>query len=375
MLVHPDAVYLARSPIDRAEAPFATYRELAYRTFAALQVPLPAAGTVLLKPNATVLYPPEKRIITHPGFVGGLLDALRDCGVSAERMVVADGQSGENPTAGHTWELCGYRAMVEARGVRLAEMNTDEDARVVEVSGGVVYEQYPLYREVTDCAFFFNVPLAKCHNLGCTTLSIKNLMGIIAKPERHLCAIQVVDEPCAEELWRLTESGLSLFEDRFYHKLCDLLVALRGLEIPRLSVVDGLVGRDGTAFNEGANYPLGWALAGVNEVHVDAVATYLMGLDPQATPYLQFAYARGLGTIDPREIEVVDLASGTALNGAALAKLRPAAPLMPIARLNQGNYYKRFRTDGSAVPWRLDDVNAQRQQDGLAPVPYESARA
>ena len=114
--------------------------------------------------------------------------------------------------------------------------------------------------------------------------------------------------------------ALSLFEDRFYHKLCDLLVALRGLGMPRLSVVDGLVGRDGTAFNEGANYPLGWALAGVNEVHVDAVATYLMGLDPQATPYLQFAHARGLGTIDPEGIEVVDLASGTALNGAALGR-------------------------------------------------------
>lgn len=375
MLVHPDAVYLARSPIDRADAPFATYRELAYRTLAALEVPLPAAGPVLLKPNATVLYPPEKRVITHPGFVGGLLDALRDGGVSAERMVVADGQSGENPTAGHTWELCGYRSMVEERGVRLAEMNTDADSRVVEVAGGVVYECYPLYREVTDCAFFLNVPLAKCHNLGCTTLSIKNLMGIIAKPERHLCAIQAVDAPYAEELWRLTDSGLSLFEDRFYHKLCDLLVALRGLDIPRLAVVDGLVGRDGTAFNEGGNYPLGWALAGVNEVHLDAVATYLMGLDPQATPYLQFAHARGLGAIDPQEIEVVDLASGAVLSGAALAQLRPAAPLMPIARLNQGQYYKRFRSDGSAVPWHLDDVNAQRQQDGLAPVPYESARA
>ena len=375
MLAHPDAVYFARAPIDRADAPFATYRELAYRTLAALEVPLPAAGNILLKPNATVLYPPEKRVITHPGFVGGLLDALRDQGVSAERMVVADGQSGENPAAGHTWELCGYRAMAEERGVRLAEMNTDEDSRVVEVADGVVYERYPLYREVTDCAFFFNVPLAKCHNLGCTTLSIKNLMGIIAKPERHLCAIQAVDEPCAEELWRLTESGLSLFEDRFYHKLCDLLVALRGLGMPRLSVVDGLVGRDGTAFNEGANHPLGWALAGVNEVHVDAVATYLMGLDPQATPYLQFAHARGLGTIDPEGIEVVNLASGTGINGAGLAELRPAEPLMPISRLNQGGYYKRFRTDGSAVPWRLDDVNAQRQQDGLAPVPYEPTRA
>ena len=72
MQIDPDNVYLARTPIDSAEAPFETYRELAHRTLAALEVELPAEGTVLVKPNATVLYPPEKRVITHPGFVGGI---------------------------------------------------------------------------------------------------------------------------------------------------------------------------------------------------------------------------------------------------------------------------------------------------------------
>ena len=47
---------------------------------------------------------------------------------------------------------------------------------------------------------------------------------------------------------------------------------------------------------------------------------------------------------------------------------------MPIARC-KGGYYKRFRTDGSAVPWRLDEVNAQCQQEGRFPVTYESASA
>ena len=32
MHIHPDKVYLARTPIDRAEAPFEMYRELAQRT-------------------------------------------------------------------------------------------------------------------------------------------------------------------------------------------------------------------------------------------------------------------------------------------------------------------------------------------------------
>ena len=37
MQMHSDKVYLARTLIDRAEAPFATYRALAQRTLAALR--------------------------------------------------------------------------------------------------------------------------------------------------------------------------------------------------------------------------------------------------------------------------------------------------------------------------------------------------
>jgi len=166
----------------------------------------------------------------------------------------------------------------------------------------------------------------------------------------------------------LTDSGLSLFEDRFYHKLCDTL-ALRSLEIPRLAVVNGLIGRDGTAFNEGDNYPLGWTLIGENEVHVDTTGTYLMGLDPVQTPYLRFAHERGFGEIDPARIEVVDLATKSTLSGDELAAQVSDHVLMPISR-REGGYYDRFRTDGSVVPWRIDDVNAQHTKDGLDTIPF-----
>ena len=194
-------------------------------------------------------------------------------------------------------------------------------------------------------------------------------MGVLGRPERHLCTVQPCDEPLGEEaLNRLGDSGLSVFEERFYHKLCDIVAAVRSLGMPRLCVVDGLVGRDGTAFNEGENYPLGWSVAGVNEVHVDAVATWLMGLDPVQTPYLQFAEARGQGRIRPEQIDVVDLSTGDRMSAAQLAAVRRPEPLMPVSRC-QGGYYARFRDDGSAVPWRIDDVNAQRRRDGLEPVP------
>ena len=366
MQTRVDQVYLYRTRIDRVEAPFEQYRALAYDALNRVDLPLPVAGKILLKPNATVLYPPEKRIVTHPGFLAGMVDALVEAGVGAERLAVGDGQSGEQPDHGHTWKGAGYAQMAARRGVSLLALN-EAESRSVAVPGGVVYEAYPIYREVTDCAFFFNVPLAKCHNLGCTTLAVKNLMGILARPERHLCTVQEVDKPLEEGIWRLTESGLSVFEDRFYHKLCDLVAALRALNIPRLCVVDGLIGRDGTAFNEGENHPLGWTLMGENEVHVDAVGTYLMGLDPAVTPYLAFAADRGLGTNRIEEIDVVDLASGAVLDMEALKAVRSKRTLMPIARY-EGGYYDRFRADGSVVPWRLDEVNRQRQTDGLEPV-------
>jgi hypothetical protein len=196
-------------------------------------------------------------------------------------------------------------------------------------------------------------------------------MGILGRPERHLCSTQEVDEPVgAEALMRLGDSGYSVFEERFYHKLCDLLVALRSLEIPRLTVVDGLIGRDGTAFNEGDNHPLGWSLVGVDEVSVDTVGTWLMGLDPLETPYLQFAAERKLGTIRIEEIDVVDIATGDKLSASELEQIRRSEPLIPLSRASNG-YYARFRDDGSAVPWRIDEVNEQRAKDGLEPVPFD----
>lgn len=375
MKIDPDKVYLYGMDAEVEEtpegpvAPFDTYRRLACEALARVELSLPGTGKILLKPNATVLYPPERRIITHPGFLAGLLDELSQRGIPRQRLVVAEGQSGEYPDNGFTWEKCGYRGMLEERQVELVVMNGVE-TRPVPVDGGVVYSSYPIAREVADCAFFFNVPLAKCHNLGVTTLSIKNLMGILTSPVRHLCSVQEIDKPLGDDLWRVTGSGLSLFEDRFYHKLCDLVAALRSLGMRRLCAVDGLIGRDGTAFNEGNNHLLGWTAIGENEVHVDAVATYLMGLDPAATPYLKFAAERGLGRNRIEEIEVVDLGTGTALDARELEARRALRPLMPLSRLGEG-YYARFRQDGSVVPWRIDQVNEQRARDGLEPIPSE----
>ena len=90
MRIESDKVYVYRAPVEGSEAPFEAYRELAYEALTRLELDLPDEGEITLKPNATVLFPPEKRIITHPGFLAGLIEALVEKGVPPQRMQVAE---------------------------------------------------------------------------------------------------------------------------------------------------------------------------------------------------------------------------------------------------------------------------------------------
>lgn len=369
MKLDADKVYVYREEIDGPEAPFERYQEIARAALSRLELDLPSEGTILLKPNITIPAAPETRIITHPGFIVGMLEALIEKGVARERLVVAEAASrrGEEEWARQS----GYADALARLGMTLTGMK-DEGGADIEVPGGVVFEKLRLFPEVAECGFFINVPVAKCHNLSCSTLSTKNMQGMVVSPQRHMCNVQAEDQHLsAEELARITDTGLSLHEDRFCNKHADMISVRRHTGIPRLCVIDGIVGRDGTGFRYGENRPMGWTLIGENEVCVDAVGTFLMGMDPQATPYLKVANQRGLGTHRIDEIEVVDLATGETLDRKALEEYMVDPPLMPVSRCEAG-YYARFRPDGSVVPWAIDRVNQQRIADGLEPVPFDS---
>lgn len=393
MEIEADRVYLYRTDTDSDVVPFERYEELAHAALSSLNLELPGEGTIALKPNITIPAGPDSRIITHPGFISGMIKRLLELGVTPERIAVMEGYSPRHPSTRRrqerrrfhrprpehsgTWkrprygelpEVSGYADSLDAFGLDL--VNHDESEAVeVPVPGGVVFEQLRFPGCMTEAAFLFNVPVAKCHNLACTTLCTKNLQGLVLSPQRHMCGRQEEDMAVPEEhLPRLQERGVSLHEERFCHKHADLVTAVRNTGIPRLCVVDGMVGRDGTAFNEGRNWPLGWTLIGRNETHVDTVGTYLFGLDPGRTPYLQVAAERGLGTNRIEAIEVVDLKTQQVLGMDALSACRHDPPLMPLVRYRDG-YTARFRQDGSVVPWALDMVNEMRDKEGLAPIP------
>ncbi|HJP31051.1 MAG TPA: DUF362 domain-containing protein [Candidatus Latescibacteria bacterium] len=364
MRLDMECVYLYRTDVEGTTAPFERYREFAREALQRLELPLPETGTILLNPNITVPAAPDSRIITHPGFIAGLVDALLEQGADQDQLLVGEGYG--HKKRGHWAQLSGYTQGLGRVGLELIDLDLAGGVEVA-IPGGVVFPQLTFARQATECAFYLNVPVAKCHNLSLTTLAMKNTQGTILSPQRHMCAQQTEDEPFADQAHDITERGISLHEERFCHKQSDKTVARLQLGIPQLSVVDGLIGRDGTGFNHGDNRPLGWTIMGASEVLVDVVGTYLMGIDPQATPYLQVAAERGLGTTRIEDIDVVDLTVGDRLDAASLRQLRAQPPLMPMSTV-KGKHMPRFRPDGSLVPWQLDRINKHRQEQKLEPI-------
>lgn len=259
--------------------------------------------------------------------------------------------------------------MAERRGARLAHVDKDEVVHAPS-PGAAIFDSLPLGATIAEAALLINVPIAKCHNLSLTTLSIKNMMGMVIEPSRHFCHYQEVDEPVRESLWDLNGRGVSFHEERFCHKLSDLASAVKALPGRKLHVASAILGRDGTAFSTGSNYLLNLIAASENPVHLDTVVTFLMGIDPLKTPYLSIAAERGLGSNRVEEVEVLDLRRERRLPLEELERSVHHPSFVPMVRTSLG-YRSRFRADGALVPWGVDNVNQRRQAAGLAPVPVE----
>ena len=132
-------------------------------------------------------------------------------------------------------------------GVKLVNLNWDERVSVPLLQGEILKEIGIAGTVKDNDAYFINVPKYKTHNLAVTTLCMKNLMGTITPcNERHLGGLAKEYASRANEIM---PSGLTLREERFSRKLCDLSFAVK----PDLNLIEGIVGRDGTAFRHGKN--------------------------------------------------------------------------------------------------------------------------
>lgn len=294
----PDVFVLSSRVAGEAALNDAAFSFPAREMLRALDVD-PGGRAVMMKPNVTAGAPRNSGIVTHPAFVGGMVDYFaEDAGVPRERLYVGEATSRLTSQAQRdlSWARSGYTEMAREKRVRLLELADYGNVRVTPGDTVQLHNIGISRWAAADNVFYVNVPKLKTHNLGVVTLCGKNQQGVmIPVTERHLCSdawratFGRDDRRKQGREWMRVEDH-EAWQRTIAHMHWDVFLACR----PDFNVVEGIVGRDGNAFYQGRNFPTGLVVAGESMAAVDLVAAHLMGFEPENLVYLQVGIERGL---------------------------------------------------------------------------------
>ncbi len=222
---------------------------------------------VLVKPNYINASHPSTGITTDGRVVEGVIKFLKQHGV--EDIVIGEG-SGFADTF-KAFQVAGLDGVAARWDVRLVDLNRDRFADVASESS------LALKMKIAQTALsstIVSVPKLKLHRLARVTLSLKNMMGAVSP------------------------------KGAMHASLSENIVNLASIIKPSVAVIDGIIAGEGHELS-GNPVEMNLVVAGTDPVAVDAVGAALMGINPRSVKHLRLAEARGLGTCDLDQIEVL----------------------------------------------------------------------
>jgi len=240
--------------------------------------------------------------VTHPAVVNALGEALLDRG--AGKLVIMDGIADE--TSFDTW---GYTAIAKSLGAQLLNLCKPDPYRDFQSfpvgPRACVYDQFYLNPILNEVDVFVSIGKMKCHPTTGVTLSLKNLIGLA---------------PISRYRRQEHHNHRSEFHESitFDSRLSRVILDLNQARPIHLAIIDGIMTAEGSAGPwEGilTQVKPGVLIAGKDPVATDAVATAVMGFDPniptgklpfvRSDNHLALARECGLGTNVLDEIEIV----------------------------------------------------------------------
>jgi uncharacterized protein (DUF362 family) len=336
LLDDPRAVLISRTLVSEPVGAD-DYRQAAHQILRAMQVELEGEKAVL-KPNVTSgehFADPESGIATHPAFVQGLIEHLQAHGARRRGSYILEDPRNTNDNEPRHWRGTGYPEVAQATGAKLRTPKTYSCVKKA-VPDPLVFCALNVSRLATGPnTVLVNVPKLKTHNLGITTLCMKNLMGTVNVYDRHYCSQAWREMP--EEV-RSDPRPRQEWFDRTLHEQYQAGLARRLADTAKvvpshLCIVEGIVGREGTGFRQGRNRALGLAIGGINSVAVDSVASYLMGFPPEQLVYLNVAEQAGLGTNRMGDLRVYEVQAGKVVPCQDLIAQRADPPFQVISNI------------------------------------------
>ncbi|MFC1607340.1 DUF362 domain-containing protein [Candidatus Latescibacterota bacterium] len=326
-------------------------------------------GSTIVRPNFTTVpndvLSPVCGINTSCDFIAGFIQSMRELD-NTNIITSARG------TSVVTHRKTGIYDVFDKHRINLIEANyrrfshyDKKDLNWHKVVGAkpMVWKNIPTYRPIGDKDnLFINMPTLKNHNLGLTTLAIKNLQGVTPTGYGHYCNRWSAMELLAKNSyninfkrdfvkdyyqnveaaflkhraagfkhWDIENSypdyekkggwdafkkvknnsenlkefmkginGALMWDEQWCQRAIDAAFAIK----PDINIIEGVIGRDGSGFNVGRDELCNVLVVGIGILEVDSVGSYIMGHDPNELPYTRIGKERGLGECDPAKIDL-----------------------------------------------------------------------
>ncbi len=389
---HPEAVFIMRTSVDD-KTNHDAIRQAGLSFARSVIVPrengVPLTHLIPIKPNITYSQPNkigtkltggtipvsveyELGIVTHPSFVEGSIEGIKELGVSAPNIhVVETWDSG-------TWKALGYNDMAQRTGVTMKSREqkvsviSSNELVWVDVPDGTWFRRIPyLYPVNAPDTWLLSISKFKAHGMG-ITLCMKNIQGTIAHDYQEFCTRYGSTYNAAAS--DMNPDRNSVIQANYNRHVADGIPrwdrpggdgglwmetwASRTIDNNRstsigLSVIEGVYGRDGDGFLVGPNsgqysstecfdYLSNIIVFGKNQVYVDIVGHWLAGHEPDNFGLFHIAKEFGLSqTINPMNIPVYEwTADGTATR----------TPLTSFDRTPLKTYYLQRNYNGGTEP-------------------------
>jgi uncharacterized protein (DUF362 family) len=243
-----------------------------------LESALEGKKSILIKPN--FVSTKRQAAASHVDAARAVLDVVR--GMSKADITIAEGAAQIPTSQGFT--NFGFERLAKEYGANLVDLNTDRYVEIDLYDRNLKPLTFRISKTVLDSDFRVSLALPKTHDTVVVTLAIKNLaVGSLLKDAN------------GDEMMKLHQGTRSI--NMSIAKLAEAAPA-------SLAVLDGWEGMEGEGPELGEPVRLGWAMAGLDALAVDTLATHLMGFGPALIGYLVMCRERGLGEGDLRRIDV-----------------------------------------------------------------------
>lgn len=233
---------------------------------------------VVVKPNIGWDRTIEQAANTHPQVVSRIVEHCLDAGV--QRVLIFDRTCNEERMC---YNRSGIRDAVKAIKDKRVKLEYVDDRKFIPVvvKNGQLLKKWSFYRDALEADAYINVPVAKHHGSSGLSIGLKNIMGAIGG-------------------WR----------GRLHVGLSQKIADLNQVIAPTLTIADAtrVIVRNGPQGGDLEDVRvLDTVVASTDTVAVDAYATTLFGLSPDAIGSTVAAYKLGLGQMDLDKCRIREL--------------------------------------------------------------------